>query len=139
MILEIQSLIWLTTPKGEGTAKFLIDRGPESDLYWVVFITETKEIWMFANYDVRLVTNISLGREKTEVKKIMKLSLTPREMVNLGGVEARMDSDLQQLGLKKGLKPPVGFQDHGLVEYQGHQYYMSTYLNPTPIAMGNEN
>lgn len=50
------------TPKGEGFAHFLIDYGPESDLYWTVFITETGEIWTFANKLVRASKNITLGR-----------------------------------------------------------------------------
>lgn len=63
MILEITQLIWLQTPKGQGIAKFLIDYGPESDLYWVVFVSDSKEIWTFANYDVKLCDNITLGRK----------------------------------------------------------------------------
>ena len=63
MIHEINNLIWLETPKGQGVAKFLIDYGVESDLYWVVFITESKECWTFANYDVRVSNNVTLGRE----------------------------------------------------------------------------
>lgn len=61
MILEIQNLIWLETPKGQATAKFLIDYGPEADIYWVCFC-QNKEIWTFSNEQVRLVNNISLGR-----------------------------------------------------------------------------
>jgi hypothetical protein len=62
MILEITQLIWLETPKGRGIAKFLIDYGPESDLYWTVFIQDTGEVWTFSNEEVRASTNISLGR-----------------------------------------------------------------------------
>lgn len=62
MILEITQLLWLTTPKGQAIAKFLIDYGPEADLQWVCFIHETKEIWTFSNFDVRIETNITLGR-----------------------------------------------------------------------------
>ena len=64
MILEIHQLIWLQTPKGQGIAKFLIDYGPESDLYWTVFIQETGEIWTFSNEDVRASQNVTLGRDK---------------------------------------------------------------------------
>jgi hypothetical protein len=64
MILELKQLIWLDTPNGQGIAKFLIDYGPESDLYWVVFITDSKEIWTFSNEEVRLVQNITMGRIK---------------------------------------------------------------------------
>ncbi len=62
MILEITQLIWLTTPKGQAIAKFLIDYGPESDLQWVCFIQETKEVWTFSNFDIRVETNVTLGR-----------------------------------------------------------------------------
>lgn len=62
MILEITQLIWLTTPKGQAIAKFLIDYGPESDLQWVCFIQATKEVWTFSNFDVRVETNVTLGR-----------------------------------------------------------------------------
>lgn len=62
MILEITQLIWLQTPKGQGIAKFLIENGPESDLMWVCFIQETKEIWTFSNWDVRVSDNVTLGR-----------------------------------------------------------------------------
>lgn len=63
MILEITQLLWLQTPKGQGIAKFLIDHGPEADLLWVCFIHETKEIWTFSNFDVRVESNITLGRK----------------------------------------------------------------------------
>ena len=61
-MLQLNPALPLNTPKGEGFAHFLIDYGPESDLYWTVFITETGEIWTFANKDVRASKNITLGR-----------------------------------------------------------------------------
>lgn len=56
----------MLTPKGEGFAQFLIDYGPESYLYWTVFITATGEIWTFSNRDVRASKNITLGRTHVE-------------------------------------------------------------------------
>ncbi|MGN2241874.1 hypothetical protein ACFWZU_00035 [Frateuria sp. GZRR33] len=61
-MLQLNPPLPLTTPKGEGFAHILIDYGPESDLYWTVFITATGEIWTFANRDVRASKNITLGR-----------------------------------------------------------------------------
>jgi hypothetical protein len=61
LILEINNLLWLKTPRGEGVAKFLIDYGPESDLYWVVFL-ENGEVWTYSNRDVKAVSNETLGR-----------------------------------------------------------------------------
>lgn len=61
-MLQLNPPLPLNTPKGEGFAHFLIDYGPESDLYWTVFITATGEIWTFANREVRASKNITLGR-----------------------------------------------------------------------------
>lgn len=62
MILQLDPPIPMNTPKGEGFAHFLIDYGMESDLYWTVFITDTGEIWTYANKLVRASKNITLGR-----------------------------------------------------------------------------
>ncbi|QWT21535.1 hypothetical protein KPL74_05900 [Bacillus sp. NP157] len=66
-MLQLNPPLPLNTPKGEGFAHFLIDYGPESDLYWTVFITETGEIWTFANREVRASKNITLGRTAPSV------------------------------------------------------------------------
>ena len=68
MILQLKPPLPLKTPKGEGFAHFLIDYGPESDLYWTVFTTETGEIWTLANKEVRACKNITLGRTYEETK-----------------------------------------------------------------------
>lgn len=62
MILQLNPPLWLLTPKGEGLAHFVTDYGPELELYWTVFVTETNEIWQFSNLDVRSVKNQTLGR-----------------------------------------------------------------------------
>ena len=61
-MLQLNPPLPLNTPKGEGFAHFVIDYGPESDLYWTVLITETGEIWTYANKYVRGSRNITLGR-----------------------------------------------------------------------------
>ena len=65
-MLQLNPPLPLNTPKGEGFAHFLIDYGPESDLYWTVFITASGEIWTFANREVRASKNITLGRTRVE-------------------------------------------------------------------------
>lgn len=62
MILELTQLLWLSTPHGPATAKFLIDYGPEADLQWVC-VQENGEIWTWSNWDVRVLENITLGRK----------------------------------------------------------------------------
>lgn len=61
-MLQLDPPIPMVTPKGEGFAHILLDYGPESDLYWTVLITETGEIWTYANRHVRAAKNITLGR-----------------------------------------------------------------------------
>lgn len=61
-MLQLNPPIPLFTPKGEGLAHFLIDYSCEMNLYWVVLIKETGEIWTFANPKVRACKNISLER-----------------------------------------------------------------------------
>lgn len=61
-MLQLNPPIPMNTPKGEGFAHVLLDYGPESDLYWIVLITETGEIWTYANKYVRASKNITLGR-----------------------------------------------------------------------------
>ena len=65
-MLQLNPPLPMLTPKGEGLAHVLIDYGPESDLYWTVFITATGEVWTFSNRDVRASKNITLGRTLVE-------------------------------------------------------------------------
>jgi hypothetical protein len=65
MIHELNNLLWLQTPYGPATAKFLINYGPESDLQWVCIQHDgehVNEIWTWSNWDVRAVDNATLGR-----------------------------------------------------------------------------
>ena len=61
-IHQLESPLPLETPKGKGHAHFLIDYGFEHDLMWVCFITGTGECWTFCNKDIRLQSNITMGR-----------------------------------------------------------------------------
>ena len=61
-LLQLDPPLPLATPKGSGLAHVLIDYGIEHHLMWVVFMDESKEVWTFANPDVRAQTNVSAGR-----------------------------------------------------------------------------
>lgn len=62
MILQLNPPIPLNTPKGEGLCHFVIDYGPEDNLFWTVFIQATGECWTFGNPEIRDSKNITLGR-----------------------------------------------------------------------------
>jgi len=68
MILQLNPIIPLTTPKGPGYAHFLIDYGPEHHLQWVTFIDSTGECWTFQNPEIKIQANITLGRTLSTLK-----------------------------------------------------------------------
>lgn len=77
MITQLNPPIPLDTPKGPGQATFLIDYGLEYDLYWVVFIDETRECWTLNNRDVRAQRNLTIGRGKFNMEtKDKKISIS---------------------------------------------------------------
>ncbi|MFM2151604.1 MAG: hypothetical protein RL199_39 [Pseudomonadota bacterium] len=63
MILQLNPVLEVDTPKGRGHAEFLIDYGPEADLLWVVVMRDTGEIWTLRNADIRATANVSIGRK----------------------------------------------------------------------------
>lgn len=63
MILQLEPVLEVDTPKGRGHAEFLLDYGPEADLLWVVVMRDTGEIWTLRNADLRATANVSIGRK----------------------------------------------------------------------------
>jgi hypothetical protein len=63
VILQLNPVIEVDTPKGRGHAEFLLDYGPEADLLWVVVMRDTGEIWTLRNADLRATANVSIGRK----------------------------------------------------------------------------
>ncbi|HLT41234.1 MAG TPA: hypothetical protein VKZ95_00900 [Sphingobacteriaceae bacterium] len=55
----------MKTPRGNGFANFLVDRGMEFDNEWIVFL-ENGEIWSFLNPEVRLENNYTYNRKGSE-------------------------------------------------------------------------
>ncbi len=62
MILQLDPPIPLTTPRGKALSHFVIDYGMESHLYWVCFIDDSGECWVYANTEIRALKNITIGR-----------------------------------------------------------------------------
>jgi|TARA_A100001391_G_scaffold54525_1_gene33309 hypothetical protein len=69
MMIQLNPAIPLNTPRGEGLAHVLIDYGPEHELYWTVFLSETGDVYTFSNGEVRASKNVKLGRLKPERPK----------------------------------------------------------------------
>ncbi len=63
MIQQLNPPLWLETPKGTALCHFMIDYGPDFDILWVCFQQDTGECWTWANWDIRIANNKTLGRE----------------------------------------------------------------------------
>jgi hypothetical protein len=83
VIKQLDPPIPMDTPKGAGQATFLIDYGLEHDLYWVVFIDETRECWTLSNRDVRAQQNLTIGRGNFQDAHDKKISLNYHQQTQL--------------------------------------------------------
>lgn len=52
----------ILTPRGKGLAHFAIDYGPEAQIFFTVFLDESREIWTYASRECRARENITMGR-----------------------------------------------------------------------------
>lgn len=77
-IHEIQQALWLDTPKGIALAKFMVDRGIDSDIEWVTILNETGQILVFDNSDV-LVTKSYTQSRRTNWTQFQKAPNAKRQ------------------------------------------------------------
>ncbi len=59
-IHEIQQILWVTTPHGEGQALFLIDYGPHHNTIWVVSNKSDGSIKHYDSNDIKVTKNFTL-------------------------------------------------------------------------------
>ena len=57
VIHEIQQVLWVETPLGDGQALFLIDYGPHENTIWIVALEKNGEIKHFNSNQVKLCFN----------------------------------------------------------------------------------
>lgn len=53
MILPLNPPIPVETPLGKGQAIYLIEYGPEIDLYWITVLEASRECFTYNNRDIR--------------------------------------------------------------------------------------
>jgi hypothetical protein len=64
VIIQLDPMLPLDTPKGIGWAFAMIDYSQDHDTIYKVIITETGEIWDIPQPQVRGVKNFTMGRLK---------------------------------------------------------------------------
>jgi len=62
MLTELKTPIFLLTPKGKAICHYIIDYGIEHHLLFVCFMDDTGECWTWANPEIRIQNNPTIGR-----------------------------------------------------------------------------
>jgi len=62
-IHEIQQVLWVETPHGDGQALFLIDYGPHENTIYVVVLVDTKQIKHYNSNQIKICRNNTLEIE----------------------------------------------------------------------------
>lgn len=63
MILQLNPVIPMISPKGKCFAHFVIDEGIEHHLMWVTFDDATGECWTWSNPEIKIQNNPTIGRQ----------------------------------------------------------------------------
>jgi len=66
IIHEIQQIIWVTTPHGDGIALFIIDYGMQNNTVWVVSLEDDGSIKHYDSNQVKLCKNNTLNFNNRE-------------------------------------------------------------------------
>lgn len=70
MMIQLNPLIPLITPKGKAWAHFVIDYSQDTALLWVCFQDDTGECWIWQNNEIRIQHNYTMKRSThSEIKK----------------------------------------------------------------------
>ena len=63
VIHEIQQVLWVETPHGEGQAIFLIDYGVHENTIYIVALKETRKIKHYTSEQIKICVNNTLEIE----------------------------------------------------------------------------
>ena len=64
VIHEIQQVLWVTTPHGDGVVLFLMDYGPHENTIFVVALEDTGLIKHYNSNDVKICRNNTFNINK---------------------------------------------------------------------------
>ena len=81
-ILEIQQILWVSTPHGDGQALFLMDYGPHENTVWVVALEKDGAIKHYSSNQIALCINntfdINIKKHEHKSKRTRKGHRDPK-------------------------------------------------------------
>jgi hypothetical protein len=90
MLIQLNPPLTFDTPKGPAYAHFLLDYGTELPLYWVCFIRETGECWVYPQAEILLEKNITLGVRSGSIKPSSpRVGNSKTDAPSLNGIHSR--------------------------------------------------
>lgn len=57
VIHEVQQVIWVETPHGDGQVLFIMDYGPHENSVWIVALETTREIKHYTTKQIKICMN----------------------------------------------------------------------------------
>ena len=61
IIHEVQQILWVNTPHGDGQVLFIMDYGPHENTIWVVALEDGNEIKHYNSTQVKLCWNNTIN------------------------------------------------------------------------------
>jgi hypothetical protein len=61
VIHELQQILWVTTPHGDGQVLFLMDYGVHENTIWIVTLEETGEIKHYNSNQLKICKNYTIN------------------------------------------------------------------------------
>jgi hypothetical protein len=65
MMVQLNPVIPMISPRGKCMAHFVIDYGIEHHLFWITFDDATGECWTWRNPQIRIQQNITVRNQET--------------------------------------------------------------------------
>jgi hypothetical protein len=57
IIHEVQQILWVETPHGDGQVLFIMDYGPHENTIWVVALETSREIKHYSTTHIKICKN----------------------------------------------------------------------------------
>src|SRR5271168_2327847 len=109
--IQLNPTVPMVTARGPGFAFIMINPSDDHHVQWVVGL-DNGEIWTFQNPEVRLQTNITMGRTSDKMTPLNRKLNTPSDLA------AKHDPYLEGILDRYNGKTPASFEDEYMAGYK---------------------
>jgi len=73
IVLELKQPVYVVTPRGEGYVWLVTEYGVEMEKIFTI-ILKNGEIWEYRNNQIRVMNNITMGRDELQMQTVCEKS-----------------------------------------------------------------